>query len=436
MSKKTFSFRGMVASALLGKQTAALLEKAGEANFFGRIEELERLGLAGGRTESGATVNEETSMRYAAVYTAIRILSEIVGMLPLHLMASDDAGNTTKATDDGLYDVLYRTPNRWMTAFDFWRIVMVHLLLRGNFYGYIRRNGNGEAREIVPINGDRLKIEMLDTWELKYTYTPASGQKPVVLEQGDILHIRAVGTDGILGKSPVAQAREAIGIGIQTEKMAAKMFSNGTRMGIVVKHPEVLSDEVHARLLKSINDAYAGVENAHKTVLLEEGMTVEKISMTAEDSQFIEQRKMQRSEVLALYGIPPHMAGDTEKTTSWGSGIEQQTIGFVTFTLMPWLVNIEQAIYRDVLTAKQRKKYYARFNSDAIIRGDILSRYKAHQIGVLTGFLNRNEVRQMENRNTAPGLDEFVDPQKAAPSTQNDGGGDTGSGSNDSGNKP
>jgi len=401
--------RDLFLRALLGKEGLESLKNAPGDALIARIDKLDSLLLGGGKTNSGAVVNEDTAMRYAAVYTAVRILSEVIGMLPCHLMRSTGDGNSEKATDHPLFHVLHRLPNPWQTSFEFWRHLMVCLLLRGNFFGYITRDGNGRAREIIPIHPDRVAIKMSSDYELQYVYTPKD-KPPIPLKRGEMLHIRAVGSDGILGMSPVTQAREAIGLGIQIEKSTAKMYANGARLGIILTHPEIVEEEVANRIARSFDQANAGADNHHKTVLLEEGIKVEKIGMTAEDAQFLEMRKYQRGEVLALFGVPPHMAGDTEKTTSWGSGIEQQTIGFVTFTIMPWLVNIEQALYRDVLTEKERKEYYPSFNSDAIIRGDIKSRYEAHKIGIETGFLNPNEVRAMEKRNTVAGLDEFRKP--------------------------
>jgi HK97 family phage portal protein len=404
----------MMATLLLGKEQASILHKLGSQEILDRLDSLDGI-LLGGRTNSGAHVNETTAMRYAAVYTAVRILSEVIAMMPCHLLLADDKGNVQKATDHPTFNVLYRNTNGYQTAFEFWRHVMVCLLLRGNFFGYITRNGNNQAAEIVPIDGSRLKITLNSDSTLSYEYNPKSGRAPFTLRPDEIMHIRALGSDGIMGQAPITQAREAIGIGMQAEVHAAKMWSNGAKLGVVLQHPEIVSEEVAARLVRSFDNTFSGAENSNKTVLLEEGITIEKVGMTAEDAQFLDQRKYQRSEVLAIFGVPPHMAGDTEKTTSWGTGIEQQTIGFVTFVLMPWLVNIEQCIYRDVLTRKEKKQYYAKFNSDAIIRGDLLSRYKAHEIGIKAGFLNRNEVRAMENRNSEPGLDKFLEP-KTGPS--------------------
>lgn len=401
-------FKKYVLPRLVGKRGADMLAKLTNEEFLDKLDSIDSLSL-GGATNSGAYVNENTAMRAAPVYTAVRILSEVIGMLPCHLMRVEttDKGitQTMKATEHPLFNVLYRKPNPWQTAFEFWRFVITSLLLRGNFYAYITRDGNNRARELIPIHPDKIRIIVNDDFTLWYEYTKKNGGK-MLLKEGECMHIRALGTDGIEGMSVIRQARESIGINIQGEKHIAKVFSNGARVGIILSHPEIVEDEVADRIKKSFTDAYAGVENSHKTVLLEEGIKIDKIGMTSEDLQFIDIRKFTRSEILALFGIPPHMAGDTEKTTSWGTGIEQQTIGFVTFVLMPWLVNIEQSIWRDLLTEKERKDYYAKFNSDAIIRGDLKSRYQAHEIGLKNKFLVVNEVRDMENRNPVDWGDE------------------------------
>lgn len=402
------NIRQALLGMLVGKRAANFVLKGAGDGLLERIDRLDSL-LLGGKTNSGATVNEDTAMRYAAVYTAVRILSEVIGMMPCHLMVNEN-DTARKAVENPLYRVLYRSPNEWQTAFEFWRHVMVCLLLRGNFYGYVNRNSNKQVQEIIPIHPDRVKVEMTDNYELKYSIIRKNGSN-LVLERGEMFHVRAVGSDGVIGMSPIQQARESIGLAMQIEKGAAKLYTNGARLGIVLTHPEVVDEEVAQRIKKSFDEAYSGVENSHKTVLLEEGIKVEKIGMTAEDAQFLDMRKFQRSEILSIFGIPPHMAGDTEKTTSWGTGIEQQTIGFTTFVLMPWVTNIEQAIYRDLLTDRERKNHYAKFNADAIIRGDIKSRYEAYKIGIETGFLLPNEARAKEDLNQIPGLDEVLKPK-------------------------
>ena len=420
---KPRSFRGMMTRILLGKDEAEALFKAMEisADLPDRLDRIDNALLGGGSTISGATVNDETAMRYAAVNTAVRILSETFAMLPFKLKAIDPNNPeiTKDATDHPLYNVLRRMPNSFQTAYEFWRLAITLVLLRGNFYALITRNGNDQAAELIPMSPDRIRVSQNDDYSLTYTYTPKRGGE-ITLEQGEVLHLRAPGNDGIEGKSVIQRARESIGIGIQAERYAASSFKNGVRKAVVLKHPEVLNDEVADRLGRSFDKAYSGVSNAHKTIVLEEGVELDTISMTHEDAQFLEQRKYQRSEILAIFGIPPHMAGDTEKTTSWGTGIEQQTIGFVTFTMVPWATLAEQAVYRDCLTPKERKKYYPSMNVDAIIRGDILSRYKAHEIGLKNKFLTKNEVRGLEGRNPVPGGDTFEDPAPDKPTTPDD----------------
>lgn len=403
---------GLMARMFLGKRASDMLTKFTDQDILERLDRVDGL-LLGGRTNSGAVVTHESAMRQAAVYTAVRILADSIALLPCKLKTKDPTKENTfkDAEDHPLYNVLYRQPNKWMTAFEFWRFVMVSVLLRGNFYGLVTRNGLNQVAEIVPLDGDRITVKLSDSFDITYHYQPAQGEV-IILKQGDVFHVRAMGTGHLVGKSIIQQARESIGIASQMEVHAAKVFENGAKVGLILTHPEIVSDEVADRIKASFEKAYSGAENAHKTVLLEEGIKVEKISMSFVDSQFIEQRKYQRAEIFGMFGIPPHMAGDTEKTTSWGSGIESQQIGFNTYVMLPHETNIEQAIYRDLLTKKERKTYYAKFSSDAIIRGDMLTRYKAYEIGLKNRFLVPNECRAREDMNP---VDWGNEPLKDAP---------------------
>ena len=236
-------------------------------------------------------------------------------------------------------------------------------------------------------------INMGTGFKLDYQVTLPDGSFQS-LSPGELFHIRGLTLNGWLGISPIAYARESIGLSLATEKFGSQLFRNGAKMGGVLEHPNKIGQEAYSRLKDSFDNAYNG-ENSHKTAILEEGMKFTKISMTADDSQFLETRKYQRSEIASIFRVPPHMIGDLERATF--SNIEQMSLEFVTFTLMPWLVRFEKAIKRDLLTPKERKEYHVKFNVASLLRGDATARSDYYHNGILDGWMTRNEARHAES---------------------------------------
>lgn len=392
------------------------------ANFFGRFMEGFRAASSGqtistaaeladylttymAGTASGATVNTTTAMRVAAVYGCIRIISQGVAQLPKHLLKKEEKDGRQfheKAIDHPVYKLFNMRPNQWQTSYEFWQMSVGHVCLTGNSYAYTPRS-RGRVLELLPLHPHRVTVEQKDDLSLEYKYRHPNG-KTITFKGGkggEILHLRGLTTDGVVGLSPITAAREAIGLSLQTEKHGAKLFAQGAQLGGILKHPgpKALSPEAHANLKTDFEEKYASVDNAHKTILLEEGMDWTKVSMTSEDAQFLETRKFQRSEIAMFFGVPPHMLGDVDKTTSWGTGIEQQGIGFLQYTLQPWLVSIEQAIIRDLLTEEEEETLTPKFNVDGLLRGDFKTRQEGLAIQRRNGIINANEWRATDNRN-------------------------------------
>lgn len=390
----------------------------GETGRATTPDEIARM-IAGGRsTMSGAAVNSESAMRVAAVYACVRVLADSVAMLPLRLYRKNKDGTHELAGDhfaDGLVD---GAPNEIHTPFEFKRLVVGTLALRGNAYVWHFMRGTKLA-QLIPLHPDRVKVE-LPAGEMrpKYSYLlPNHTWK--VFDPGEIMHFRALSQDGILGMSPIRVAAEAIGLALRSEQHGAALFANAASPAGVLKHPQQLSKPAADRLAASFQEKYSGSENAHKTILLEEGMSWEKVGMTAEESQFIESRKFQRSEIAMFFGIPPHMIGDIERGTSWGSGIEQQGVGFVTYTLLPWLTNIAQACERDLLPFSERRKYQFKFLTDDLTRADFLVRQQGREIQARNGVLSPDEWRRAEGMNPRPdGKGGEYNSAKAAPAQQ------------------
>jgi hypothetical protein len=213
-----------------------------------------------------------------------------------------------------------------------------------------------------------------------------------------------------MGYSRITLARNAIGLALATEKFGSKFFSNGANVGIAVKHPSTLSDPAFEHLGKSWKENYQGVDNAHKFVILEEGMSLEKIGIPPEDAQFLETRKFQVDEIARMFRIPPHMLGNTEKSSSWGTGIEQQELGYLSHTLRPWLKRIEQQAHKDLLLEAEKRELLIEHLVEDFLRTDITARMNAYVQAITNGVYTRNEVREMENRNPIDGLDKMLMP--------------------------
>ena len=293
-----------------------------------------------GGTTSGKPVNEHTAMQMTAVYSCVRILAEAVAGLPLHLYKYTTSGGKEKALSHPLYFLLHDEPNPEMSSFVFRETLMTHLLLWGNAYAQIIRNGKGEVIALYPLMPNRMRVDRDSKGELYYSYTRYSDEAPtingmtVTLRASDVLHIPGLGFDGLVGYSPIAMAKNAIGLAMATEEYGAKFFANGAAPGGVLEHPGTIKDP--QKVKESWNMAYQGSGNAHRVAVLEEGMKYQPIGISPEQAQFLETRKFQINEIARIFRVPPHMVGDLEKSSF--SNIEQQSLEFVKYTLDPWVI--------------------------------------------------------------------------------------------------
>lgn len=364
----------------------------------------------GGRsnTSAGVSVTPDSALRMSAVFACVRILSSTVASLPLHIYQYMDNGGRRRAKDHSLYDLLHNLPNKWQTSYEWRQLQAVHLLLRGNAYSYIVP-GRRAVDQLIPLHPDRVTPFKAPDGTVAYEYVQDNGERKVLLGQ-EVHHLRGISLDGITGISPIEFNRETLGMTLAAEQFGASYFGNGTVIGGVLEHPNRLGDEAYARLKKSWADRHQGPQDAHKPAILEEGMKWVPLGVPPDQAQFLETRKFQISEIARIFGVPPHMLADVDKSTSWGSGIEEQGIGFVRYVLRPWLILWEQAISRDLLSETDRRDYYAEFNVDALLRGDSAARAEYYKAGINDGWLTRNEVRIKENENPIDGLDEPLQP--------------------------
>ena len=286
-----------------------------------------------------------------------------------------------------------------MTSFEFREAMIGHLALRGNAYAEIQRNVySGDVIALWPLRPDKMRVARVGT-QLVYAYQLGDGtEKPFRSEQ--ILHFRGLGTNGIIGYSPIEICREAIALGLATEEFGARWFGNGARPSVVLEYPGALSDAAYDRLMKSWEQRHAGLSNAQRVAILEEGMKVETIGVPPEDSQFLETRRFQVNEIARLFRIPPHMIGDLDKATF--SNIEQQAIEFVTHTIRPWTERVEQRLEVSLIAPEEQDAYFIEHLIDGILRGDIVSRYQAYSVGRQWGWLSADDIRAMENMNPLP----------------------------------
>lgn len=357
-----------------------------------------------GRTTSGKTVNERTALQTTAVYACVRILSETIASLPLHVYRYTEGG---KAKDTGhvLYTLLHDEPNPDMTSFVFRETLMSHLLIWGNAYSQILRDRSGQVIGLYPLLPDQMSVHRSEKGKLYYVYNRYEEDNPnfqekgsIVLSQEEVLHIPGLGFDGLIGYSPIALAKNAVGMTLACEEYGASFFGNGANPGGVLEHPGILKDP--AKVRDSWNAVYQGTRNAHKVAVLEEGMSYKQIGIPPEEAQFLETRKFQVNEIARLFRIPPHMVGDLEKSSF--SNIEQQSLEFVKYTLDPWVVRFEQALKKSLLLPEEKKTHFIKFNVDGLLRGDYQSRMNGYAIGRQNGWLSTNDIRELEELNPIP----------------------------------
>ena len=348
-----------------------------------------------GGTSSGKAVNERTAMQTTAVYSCVRILAETVASLPLHTFKHTESGKE-KAKEHSIYHLLADEPNPEMTSFVFRETLMGHLLLWGNAYAQIIRDGRGKVIALYPLMPDRMTVDRADNDEIYYIYNKEG--KQYYLRNYEVLHIPGLGFDGLIGYSPIAMAKNAIGMAIATEEYGASFFANGANPGGVLEHPGVVKDP--ARVRESWNSVYQGTKNAHKIAVLEEGMKFQSIGIPPEQAQFLQTRKFQLNEIARIFRIPPHMIGDLDKSSF--SNIEQQSLEFVMYTLDPWVVRWEQSIKRALFSESEKKEYFVKFNVDGLLRGDYQSRMNGYAVGRQNGWLSANDIRELENLNRIP----------------------------------
>ncbi|WP_374833919.1 phage portal protein [Paenochrobactrum pullorum] len=364
-----------------------------------------------GQSIGSANVSADDAMKISAVWRCVSLISGNVATLPLDLKRRV-GDKRLDADDHDLWRILRRKPNKWQTPSEFRRMLQMSVLLRGNGYAYKVTSGK-KVVELIPLNADNVEVKQERDLSLTYTVTLPTGQR-TILKQDRMLHLRGMTFDGITGLSVITYAREAMGLAASTEKHAGSLFRNGTRTGGVLKHPGKLDEEGIVALRESLDYYREGGGLEGRDLVLEEGMSYERLAMTSVDAQFIQTRVQSLAEIAMYFGVPLHMVGLNDKASSWGTGIEQMGIGFVTYTMQDWLTMWEQAIARDLIDENE-PDLYARFNNAALLKGDTKSRYEAYAIGRSSGFLSANDIRALEDMDPIEGGDTYLEPLNMQP---------------------
>ncbi|OOV95823.1 phage portal protein [Pseudomonas sp. MF6394] len=359
---------------------------------------------AGYESNSGQRVTTNSAMQQLVVFNCVRVLAESMGMLPCQLLKKTDRVRLP-ATGHRLYPLITMAPNSYMTAQEFWELLVACLCLRGNFYAY-KVSALGNVGELLPLNPDIVTPKLKDDWTVEYTVNFKSGTK--VLTQDEIWHVRLFTLDGLNGLNPIAYARQALGLGQAMDAHAAKLFTNGAVTSGVLRTDQELSPEAFDRLKTEFQGEHMGVANAYKPMILEMGLDWKPISLSAQDTQFIESKKLTEAQICGLFRVPPHLVASMEKMTL--NNIEHMGMSFVNYSLVPIMTRIEHRIQVGLLNEKDRLTHYAKFNAGALMRGDLKGRYEAYAKGIQWSILNSNECRDLEDMNPREGGDVYLTP--------------------------
>lgn len=353
-------------------------------------------------TDAGVLVSEDSAMRFATVHACVRVLAEDVAALPIHVFRKNAKGEREREDGHPLYALLHDRPNPEMSSVQFKEALMVNALLTGNGYAFIEFDGAGRVKAMWPLLSGEVTPWRDARGELRYR---CGGEN---LAAGEVFHLPGLGFDGLVGLSPIAYARESIGLGRAAESYGEQFFKNGTHLGGVISIPAELTDEQFERLRTQFRDAFRGLQNAHGVPIMEQGATFTPVGIPPEDAQFLETRKFQRSEIAAIYRVPPHMIGDLEHATF--TNIEQQDQAYLQRALLPWLMRFELEARWKLVAPAERGKILIEHDTGNFMRGDTATRMQAYSTAIMSGIMTINEARRKENLNPVEGGDEILVP--------------------------
>ena len=364
---------------------------------------------------AGKPVTPATALQLSACWSCVRLISETIATLPIGVFTQDAQGRKTAEREHPLYAVLHDQPNADFTAAEFWEGVVASLCLWGNAYAEKATSGE-RLTALTLLRPEWMVVERQDDGSLIYRYHDPDGRRD--LAEGEVFHVRGFGAGLDVGFSPIAYARHSMGSAMAAEEAAAKFFSNGVRPTGVLTIENVLKPEQRKQLRENIVEPMAGSANAGGLFVLEAGMKFQPITMNPEDAQMLETRAFQVEEICRWFRVPPFMIGHTEKSTSWGTGLEQQNIAFLTYALRPYLTRIEQAIKRQLIRRADRARLFAEFNLEGLLRADSAGRAALYSTYAQNGIMSRDEIRAKENLPPQPGGDQLTVQSNLVPLTQ------------------
>lgn len=354
------------------------------------------------KTQAGTFVNEYLALNLTAVSCAVQVIANTMAQLPVHVYQRTSKGREP-VNQHPVEAMLNVEANANMTPFTFKQTKQSHALLWGNGYGEIVRNGRGQAVGLELMEPDRTRPEEKEPGRIVYGYNGMLGKAD--LPSSEVLHLKALGYNGLVGYSQIQMHRNALGLALAAEQFGSKFFANDAKSGGFLQHPGKLGEQATKNLQDSQNKQ-GGLDNAFKVKILEEGMKFIQTTIPPDDAQFLGTREFQNAEVARMYNVPLILLHSHEKTTSWGSGIEELILGFVRFTLQSWIVADEQEMNRKLFTPKEREQgLFVKYALGALLRGDMASRAAFYKTMAEISGLTANEIRELEDRNPLPGLD-------------------------------
>jgi len=351
---------------------------------------------------AGVEVTEKNALGLPAVFRAVSLVSDAIAGLPLHAYRDTPGGGRERLSKQP--DIIAK-PHPDLTQFEWLELIMVHLLGWGNAYLWKQVDGQGRVVELWPIHPSEVKPGRASDKTKVYQYNGKGWS------DREILHIPGIGYDGVVGMSPIRAAATAIGSAIAAEENAASFFASGSMLSGILSTDQKIDTDTADRLKARWKQSNSGLAHAHDIAVLGSGTKFMPISINPVDAQLVESQRWSVGQVARIFGVPPHLLMDTEKSTSWGTGIEQQSIGFVTYTLRPWLIRLEQRL-TPLLPPSNR---YVKFSVEGLLRGDTKTRYESYAIARQWGWMSPNDILALEDRPPIEGGDTYMAPLNMAP---------------------
>lgn len=357
--------------------------------------------MLGSQGLAGRDVSQESALAMSAVYRCMRILSDSVASLPCYLYQKYEDGSRRRATERVVHGLLNHKPNDEMSAYTWKNAVMANLLGYGNSYNYVGRDSRQVRRELVPLNPVLVQVERnKQSGEIEYVFSP-QGRAPMVFHPSEILHLKSFSYSGLVGRSVISQAREAIGTGLAQEEFGARFYGDGTHPGLVATHPGSPKPETLKNLKEALLTQVGGLGKSHRLLMLQDNMKLENITINPVDAEYIASRQFTVQEVSRFFGVPLHLLSDVDASKG-RTNMQVESIDFLKFSVGPWLSLIQSELNRFFLTPDERQYYYFEFLVDSILKTDIKTRYQAYEIARSNGWMSADEIRQRENMAPLP----------------------------------